>query len=674
MIKSIREVRGVGDRVYKLLLEGFGSEKAVLEALDREDYFELLRVLPFQKVVEIARQVHAAKHSFHYYEPFKTPEAREIYNSIISVIREHACTDYARLKIALFYPTRDRREIKRRLEEVTKGVELYNNLKGSDLQALKRILKKIKPLSFPEKRVSGAAVVTDDEKLYQQLKRFSKAVDVFLLKPGEDLEFLRSYDLIRVVSSGGLDHYFSGGFSRKVVACSSKVEDFLPEWVLSFFNENIDTIDSCAEALKIIGDGKADELMEISEKIKKLKKEKDKVLGAYDNLALVVDECLQEANERIVKRVEEMGISFTGREILEVLSSMEAGEGYASLPTELREVIAEAAREGEEECARRLGWDEDTAIFSGLYSSEILYPLEVNNDAFLNLQAFLAEEGARIVFEKEHEAAADIKGKEGVVRDAYRRLMEADYLLALGEFAVNYGASKANLVSSLDLSFKEGKHVLLRKLELQGKREVQPVSYSLGVSSPGSAKVTILTGANSGGKTTLIELLAQIQIMALCGLPVLARDAMVSEVEEIYFYGRRRGSSSAGAFEALLRSMAGVLKSRASKLILADEIEAVTEPGAAAKILSALLEMFIGMGNCLAVVVTHLGEEIKAVDGVRIDGIEARGLDENLNLIVDRNPVVNSLARSTPELILERLSKTDKKHKEFYKAVLKKFK
>ena len=41
---------------------------------------------------------------------------------------------------------------------------------------------------------------------------------------------------------------------------------------------------------------------------------------------------------------------------------------------------------------------------------------------------------------------------------------------------------------------------------------------------------------------------------------------------------------------------------------------------------------------------------------VRIDGIEAQGLDENMDLIVDRTPKRNHLARSTPELIVRRLA------------------
>ena len=91
-------------------------------------------------------------------------------------------------------------------------------------------------------------------------------------------------------------------------------------------------------------------------------------------------------------------------------------------------------------------------------------------------------------------------------------------------------------------------------------------------------------------------------------------------------------------------------------LILADEIESVTEPGVAGAIVCATADFFIKRG-CFMVIATHLGKEIQKnlPKYARIDGIEAKGLDENYNLIVDHNPVLGRLANSTPELIIEKM-------------------
>src|SRR5687768_9317561 len=45
---------------------------------------------------------------------------------------------------------------------------------------------------------------------------------------------------------------------------------------------------------------------------------------------------------------------------------------------------------------------------------------------------------------------------------------------------------------------------------------------------------------------------------------------------------------------------------------------------------------------------------------IRVDGIEATGLDDQWRLVVDRTPRMGHFARSTPELIVQRLAATAK--------------
>jgi len=83
---------------------------------------------------------------------------------------------------------------------------------------------------------------------------------------------------------------------------------------------------------------------------------------------------------------------------------------------------------------------------------------------------------------------------------------------------------------------------------------------------------------------------------------------------------------------------------------------------------------FIGDSESLAIIVTHMAREILKFSNVRVDGIEAKGLDENYNLIVDRTPKMDYFARSTPELILRKMyEKSDPKLKDIYRQVLEKF-
>ena len=74
--------------------------------------------------------------------------------------------------------------------------------------------------------------------------------------------------------------------------------------------------------------------------------------------------------------------------------------------------------------------------------------------------------------------------------------------------------------------------------------------------------------------------------------------------------------------------------------------------------------------------VTHIGTAISKIMGgeVRIDGIEAQGLDENMDLIVDRTPKRNHIAKSTPDLIVRRLAaRSTGQTSEIFSGLLERF-
>lgn len=181
----------------------------------------------------------------------------------------------------------------------------------------------------------------------------------------------------------------------------------------------------------------------------------------------------------------------------------------------------------------------------------------------------------------------------------------------------------------------------------------QPITFLL----DSGTRASLLTGANSGGKTTLLEHMIQVVSVHQLGLPVRGI-VELPLFTEVYYFAKNKGSMNKGAFETLLTQLASVAPG-AQTLILADEIEAVTEPGVAGLLICATVQYFVQQG-CFMIIATHLGQEIqhRIPSGSRIDGIEAKGLDANFELIIDHTPVLGRLANSTPELIIERMAKT----------------
>ena len=251
------------------------------------------------------------------------------------------------------------------------------------------------------------------------------------------------------------------------------------------------------------------------------------------------------------------------------------------------------------------------------------------------------------------EAAVDDARED--VDDAARAVDDIAVRVSLARFALSFDLRWPTLVDGGSVLAVEG----ARNLDLLAAGvDVQPVAYAVGDHDlrdvPAGDRVGVLTGANSGGKTTLLETLCQIALLAHMGLPVPAERAEVSLVDSLVFH-RRHASFNAGVLESTLRSVVPPLTGGGRTLMLVDEFEAITEPGSAADLLHGLVTLTVER-DALGVFVTHLAEDLEPLpDVARIDGIFAEGLTPDLDLQVDYQPRFGTVGRSTPEFIVSRL-------------------
>ena len=173
--------------------------------------------------------------------------------------------------------------------------------------------------------------------------------------------------------------------------------------------------------------------------------------------------------------------------------------------------------------------------------------------------------------------------------------------------------------------FEEGRHLFI-------EGDVQPVNYGLGLAAPKGDRqpIALLTGANSGGKTTLLELVAHVTIPAHMGLPVPAKHAFVGQMA---LCSSEIGGTKAGALETALVDLAQVVSNNQPKLILLDELKTSRTGWCRIRRNVAGTQQ----SESSMVLVTHLAPAILDAygsDDLRIDGIEAKGLDEHLELMV----------------------------------------
>jgi len=275
------------------------------------------------------------------------------------------------------------------------------------------------------------------------------------------------------------------------------------------------------------------------------------------------------------------------------------------------------------------------------------------------LRNLVAELDAEVA-EREERVIADIRNRietaDGDVEAAVEAVGEIAFSLSLGRFAAEYDLQRPTLVED-GLAVRNA-----RNLFLDG--EIQPITYGVGshtltdspraTSPPTDDRVTVLTGANSGGKTTLLETLSQVALLTAMGLPVPADEAEVGLFDTIVFH-RRHASFNAGVLESTLKSIVPPLTTKGKTLMLVDEFEAITEPGRAADLLNGLVSLSVEK-SALGVYVTHLADDLSPLpETARIDGIFAEGLTPDLELRVDYQPRFGTVGKSTPEFIVSRL-------------------
>jgi hypothetical protein len=292
----------------------------------------------------------------------------------------------------------------------------------------------------------------------------------------------------------------------------------------------------------------------------------------------------------------------------------------------------------------------------------------------------LEAETEEAVAEREERVAADIRDRIGGVRTeseegadgaagdsaagnsvarAAAAVADAAFLLSLGRFAADYDLVRPTLVDD-GIAVRNARNPFI-------SGDVQPVSYGVGThglageagvanvdAPPSGDRVSVLTGANSGGKTTLLETVCAVALLASMGLPVPAESAEVGSFDRIVFH-RRHASFNAGVLESTLKSVVPPLVEDGRTLMLVDEFEAITEPGRAADLLNGLVTLTVDRG-ALGVYVTHLAEDLSPLpEAARIDGIFAEGLTNDLELRVDYQPRFGTIGKSTPEFIVSRL-------------------
>ncbi|MFW5990950.1 MAG: hypothetical protein ACOCQX_01845 [Candidatus Nanoarchaeia archaeon] len=466
-------------------------------------------------------------------------------------------------------------------------------------------LKKLKAPKPTWRPPYAIIVVTEEEDMYGRLKKMN--VPVSLLVSEHDIEELKDYEIVQQIECEKFGRYLEQ--LDNVIFFDNPGDIYLERYLhqLSAWHHNIEVLDGHMDVSPL------KELLHLLES--------NKIQFSKEDAEKELENINQAISDKLKSR------QFAGSDVFQMLDS-------GSLPDEIKGIVANEIKDSE---------FPNEIFMEGL-------PVKLDYEE-LDKQIKMQESSIHIAF------AEKLKKHKDKLHKVPGLIRELEIEILFRDFCSIFNTTGGQFPDFGQLQLDNCRNLLLKNPE--------PVSFYLDKEN----RCSVLTGANSGGKTTLIEHIIQIIILGQLGLPVDG-NVTIPQVKEIFYFAKNKGSMNQGAFETLLNQMASI-KSAENAIVLADEMEAITEPGVAADIISASAEFFIDKGFYL-VFATHLGRELQnsLPEKTRIDGIEATGLDEKFNLIINRSPVLGKLAHSTPELIIERLAQ--KTNDEYFRHLEKK--
>ncbi len=561
-------------------------------------------------------------------EVFCTPDSRILVHRVLRILGQYAVTPIGKSTLELCVPFPKIEDCESRLSSLSEFLNKFDGLEGEKVAELLKILAETKFAKAEAERMMLVAVVNEEEKSLF-MRRYGSYVRVEVADSDTKVRELLAKEAHILAT---LDLHAERGVTRISPAASDV--DVCPQAVINYYIERGPVLRSFQKMVELLGEAPM---------FSDLKNELEAIRASIRLLA-----GLQEAPVSLEDQL--LGVE---EEVNDEVKRLRSTGGGAD---ELRQFIEDRLLDLENRL--NLDRDESELLREAAYEVQNI-PFAFSSSRIRLLRARLERRRAQERYARLRNLAQNLEENHNAVERVVRRVFEFDALLSIARFVGDYRLSIPHLNKGSGIGFEGGRNLFLVQDQLRGSVQVEPVSYSVGdvgikLFGAETQPLVLLTGANSGGKTTLLETLATVHVLALLGLPVPAEKADVPFVPMYLF--RRRTARKVGSLEYAIRVLRPVISRRSPKLLLMDEFEALTEPGALGRIIASLLND-LPKGS-LTLFVTHLAREIlpylKAP--VRIDGIEAKGIDDRGNLIVDRQPVFNHLGTSTPELILSKLA------------------
>lgn len=220
-----------------------------------------------------------------------------------------------------------------------------------------------------------------------------------------------------------------------------------------------------------------------------------------------------------------------------------------------------------------------------------------------------------------------IAEKEAVLLENCEKMGALDLALARAIYAMKHDLTKPEIVEDHVISFEDGRNLQVEDIIREKGKTFCPISLSL------ADGVTMITGANMGGKTISLKLAGQIPILAQYGFFVPAKHAKIglSNYMQILIGDSQSVERGLSSFGSEMEELKEILdKGQERSLILIDEIASGTNPTEGTALTKSLVDYLIEKPY-ISLITTHFESVTERKD---IVNMQVRGLaDCNFTLL-----------------------------------------
>lgn len=220
-----------------------------------------------------------------------------------------------------------------------------------------------------------------------------------------------------------------------------------------------------------------------------------------------------------------------------------------------------------------------------------------------------------------------IAEKEAVLLENCEKMGALDLALARAIYAMKHDLTKPEIVEEHVISFEDGRNLQVEDIIREKGKTYCPISLSL------ADGVTMITGANMGGKTISLKLAGQIPILAQYGFFVPAKHAKIglSNYMQILIGDSQSVERGLSSFGSEMEELKEILdKGQERSLILIDEIASGTNPTEGTALTKSLVDYLIEKPY-ISLITTHFESVTERKD---IVNMQVRGLaDCNFTLL-----------------------------------------